>query len=49
VLVPEVPMWRYAYRLEDGMVWYPKGSVQMYRKVPGEQWDSTIKRLAKDL
>jgi hypothetical protein len=50
VLVPEVPMWRYAYRLDDGgMVWYPKGTVQMYRKVPGEGWDSTIKRLAKDL
>jgi hypothetical protein len=50
VLVPEVPMWRYAYRLDDGgMVWYPKGSIQMFRRAPGEQWASTIKRLAEAL
>lgn len=49
VLVPAVPMWRYAYRCEDGMIWYPKDSVQMYRQAPGEEWGMTIKRLAKDL
>jgi len=50
VLVPSVPMWRYAYRIEDGgMIWYPKESVQMYRQTPGEEWGMTIKRMAKDL
>jgi tetratricopeptide (TPR) repeat protein len=50
VLVPEVPQWRYALRMDDGgMIWYPKGSIQMYRRVPGETWESTIKRAAKDL
>jgi hypothetical protein len=50
VLVPEVPQWRYALRMDDGgMIWYPKGSIQMYRRVPGEGWESTIKRVAKDL
>jgi hypothetical protein len=48
VLVPEVPMWRYAYRT-DGMIWYPKESVQMYRQAHGEDWSMTIKRLAKDM
>ena len=49
VLVPEAPMWRYAHRCGDGMIWYPDGSVQMYRRTPGEEWASTIKRLAKDM
>jgi hypothetical protein len=49
VLVPAVPMWRYAYRCEDGMIWYPKDSIEMYRQAPGEEWGMTIKRLAKDL
>jgi len=49
VLVPAVPMWRYAYRCEDGMLWYPKDSVRMYRQAPGEDWAMTIKRLSKDL
>jgi hypothetical protein len=49
VLVPEVPMWRYAHRCGDGMIWYPADSIRMYRKTPGEQWSSTIARLAKDL
>lgn len=49
VLVPEVPMWRYAHRCEDGMIWYPPDSVKLYRKVPGEEWASVIKRLAADL
>lgn len=50
VLVPEVPMWRYAYRPKDGgMIWYPKDTVEMFRKVNGEEWSSTIKRLAQTL
>ena len=49
VLVPEVPMWRYAYRCDDGMIWYPNGSIEMYRQTPGEDWGMTIKRLAKDM
>jgi hypothetical protein len=49
VLVPEVPMWRYAHRCEDGMIWYPKDSVKMYRVKPGEDWSFPINRLAKDL
>lgn len=47
VLVPEVPMWRYAHRCGDGMIWYPEDSVRMFRKVHGEEWGSTIKRVAK--
>jgi hypothetical protein len=49
VLVPEVPMWRYAHRCDDGMIWYPERSVQMYRVKPGEDWSHAINRLAKDL
>lgn len=49
VLVPEAPMWRYAHRCGDGMIWYPEHSVRMYRRAPGEEWASTIKRLAKDV
>lgn len=49
VLVPEVPMWRYAHRCDDGMIWYPPGSVKLYRKKPGEQWSMAIKRLADDI
>lgn len=49
VLVPEQPMWRYFHRCGDGMIWYPEGSVRLYRKVPGEDWFSTIKRLSRDL
>ena len=50
VLVPEVPMWRYALRMDDGgMVWYPRGSIRTYRRTPGEEWSSTVKRLARDM
>lgn len=49
VLVPEVPMWRYAHRCGDGMIWYPDDSVKLYRRKPGEQWESTIRRLAEDM
>jgi hypothetical protein len=49
VLVPEAPMWRYAHRCGDGMIWYPEDSVRLYRRVPGEEWTSTIKRVAADL
>lgn len=50
VLVPEVPMWRYAHRCKDGMIWYPPDSIRMYRRVPGEDgWAPAIKRLAADL
>lgn len=46
VLVPEIPMWRYAGR---DMLWYPEGSVRTYRRAHGEEWSSTINRLAKSL
>ena len=49
VLVPEVPMWRYAYRCDEGMIWYPRGSIEMHRQTPGEDWCMTIKRLAKSM
>lgn len=49
VLVPSAPMWRYAHRCEDGMIWYPADSVKLHRQVPGEAWSSTIKRLARHL
>lgn len=52
VLVPEVPQWRYAYRYKDGteLIWYPSGSVRMYRRNSGEQdWSSAINRVAGDL
>jgi hypothetical protein len=47
VLVPAVPQWRYAYRIsDDGVIWYPKGSLSLYRQVPGEDWSHAIKRVA---
>jgi len=49
VLVPEAPMWRYAHRCEDGMIWYPADSVKLYRRKPGEEWGSSIRRLANDV
>lgn len=51
VLVPDVPQWRYQYRIDDGtgMVWYPKDSVKLYRKLPGEEWVQPIKRLARSM
>jgi len=49
VLVPEAPMWRYAHRCEDGMIWYPPDSVKLYRRKPGEEWGSAIRRLANDM
>jgi hypothetical protein len=49
VLVPEAPMWRYAHRCGDGMIWYPEDSVKLYRRTPGEEWASTIKRLCAEL
>jgi tetratricopeptide (TPR) repeat protein len=51
VLVPEVPTWRYAYRTpDDSMMWYPKNSVRLYRKKPGETgWKHAINRVADDL
>jgi hypothetical protein len=50
VLVPSVAQWRYAYRHEDGteMIWYPSGSVRLYRQNHGEPWSHAINRLAKD-
>lgn len=49
VIVPEVPTWRYAYHLpDDGMIWYPKGSVRLFRRKPGEKdWGPVINRVAR--
>lgn len=50
VVVPQVPTWRYAYKFGDGnqMIWYPPGSVELFRRKPGEvEWEPTIKRIAK--
>jgi hypothetical protein len=51
VLVPSVPQWRYAYRMEDeGMIWYPKDSVRLFRQTPGEEgWGPTVARATKEL
>jgi hypothetical protein len=48
VLVPDVPTWRYAYRVDGGerLIWYPKDSVRLFRRNPGEQdWTHAIKRV----
>lgn len=47
VLVPDVPTWRYAYKIDGGesMIWYPKDSVRLIRRNPGEQdWSHAIQR-----
>lgn len=50
VLVPSVAQWRYAYRCEDGMIWYPPDSVKLHRQKPGElDWHAAINRLAKEV
>lgn len=51
VLVPLVPTWRYAYRMEDdGMIWYPANSVRLFRQKPGEDgWTFAINRVVKAL
>lgn len=52
VLVPEVPTWRYAYRVDDGkgLIWYPKDSITLHRRVPGESdWTHCIGRVSKAL
>jgi hypothetical protein len=48
VLVPTVPAWRYAYRTDGGvgMIWYPRDSVRLFRRKPGEQdWSHAVKRM----
>jgi hypothetical protein len=48
VLVPDVPTWRYAYRVDGGerLIWYPEDSVRMFRRNHGEQdWSHAIKRV----
>lgn len=49
ILVPEVPTWRYAYQMaDDGMIWYPKGSVRLLRRKPGERdWGPLVNRVAR--
>ena len=52
VLVPDVPTWRYAYRTDDGtgMIWYPRDSVCLHRRKPGEQdWTHAIRRVVEQL
>ena len=51
VLTPSVAQWRYAYHYEGGtqMIWYPEGSVVLYRQKHGEEWSAAIKRVAKDM
>lgn len=52
VLVPQAPAWRYAYRVDDGtgMVWYPQGSVVLYRQAPGEVgFTNAINRVAEEM
>jgi hypothetical protein len=48
VLVPDVPTWRYAYRVDGGerMIWYPADSVRLFRRNHGEpDWSHTINRV----
>ena len=50
VLVPDVPTWRYSYRVDGGagMIWYPASSVRLFRRKPGElDWTFAIKRAIK--
>jgi hypothetical protein len=51
VLTPSVAQWRYAYHYKDGkqMIWYPEGSVVLYRQKHGEEWEHAINRVAKDM
>lgn len=49
VLLPERPMWRYAYECGDGAIWYPENSLHLYRRKKGEAWESAIKRVANDV
>jgi hypothetical protein len=52
VLVPEVPTWRYAYRIDNGesMIWYPRNSVRLFRRKPGEDgWSFAINRVVDSL
>lgn len=50
VLVNEQPQWRYTYECKDGgMIWYPEGSAQLYRKRRGEEWAGPIKRVHEDI
>lgn len=52
VLVPIVPQWRYAYRIDDGKtcIWYPQDSIRLYRQMPGEQdFSHAINRVVKDM
>ena len=52
VLVPDVPTWRYAYKVDGGerMIWYPSDSVRLFRRKPGERdWTFAINRLVKAL
>jgi tetratricopeptide (TPR) repeat protein len=48
VLVPSVPQWRYAYRCEDGMIWYPE-TLKLYRQNHGEDWKHVVKRATEGL
>jgi len=48
VLVNAQPAWRYGYD-NDGIVWYPRDSVKLYRQAKGEKdWQHAIARLARD-
>jgi hypothetical protein len=52
ILVPQVPTWRYAYRIDGGtsLIWYPADSVRLFRCNPGEQdWQHAINRVVKHL
>lgn len=52
VLVPDVPTWRYAYKVDGGtsMIWYPPNSVHLFRRNPGEQdWNMAINRIVCDM
>jgi hypothetical protein len=52
VLVPAIAQWRYAYHYKGGeqLIWYPEGSVRMFRQAKGETtWEPAINRLAKTL
>ena len=52
VLVPHATQWRYAYRVDDGkgIVWYPKGSISLYRQANGEEgFGHTINRIKGDM
>jgi tetratricopeptide (TPR) repeat protein len=52
VMVPKVAQWRYAYKYKGGekLIWYPEGSVRLYRQNNGDNdWGHVVRRIVDAL